>query len=146
MADYLKELETLQTWIKEATGLGSWRLAEMPPKLARPVIVFESPNRRKDRELGQYSYVMRVQQFGKLYVKSTDHLAEIQEQLFVDLENRYNVLEIEGNFLKAIVLDFEDIDGLDVPFSITYEATYTRIIPEAAPPATFVGTKITTDY
>lgn len=149
MADYLKELETLQTWIKGVTGLGSWRLKDMPPKLSRPVIVFESPNRRKDRELSQYQYIMKVQRFGKLYVKSTDNLDEIQEQLFKDLENKYNVIEIKDGetliaLLKAVEIEFEDVDGLDVPFVINYEATYSRIVPEAAPPATFVGTKITT--
>lgn len=147
MTDYDVELNALQTWIKEVADLGSWRLAEMPPKLPRPVIVFEAPSRRKIRELSQYEYVMRVQQFGKLYVKTTTRLAEVQNLLFKDLEDRFNVLEVvEGvntGHLKAVVLEFEDTEILDVDFSITYEATYSRIKPTDPPPATEVFTKIT---
>lgn len=147
MSNYLKELSTIQTLFKSAAGLPSWRVAEMSPKLSRPVVLFEAPNRKKDRELSRESYVMRVQQFGKLYVTSVDNLATYQEQLITALEDACNLLEVmDGEeriaYLKNVELEFEDTDTLDVTFSITYEATYGRPVPAAPPPATFVGTRM----
>lgn len=146
--DYLKELAAIQTWIKAAAGLNSYRLKEAKPKVARPVILWEIPSRSKDRNLSQYLYVNKVRQYGKLFVSSLEEADRIQEDLTKDLEDRYNIIPIMDGVntiarLKAVQLEFNEANGLDIPFSVVYEVTYSRTRPQDPPPATKVGTKVT---
>lgn len=151
--EYLKELEALQVWIKAAAGLNSFRLKDAKPNLARPVILFETPSRGKVRNLGRYKYVVPVTQYGKLFINSVDEADQCQEALIQDLEERVNVLPIYGDdqqpipgiYLKAAVINFGQGDGLDIPFTISYEATYTRTKPvDPAVGAATVVTRYTT--
>jgi hypothetical protein len=84
-----------------------------------------------------------------------DQLLELQESLLADLEEKVGVLPVYDNDgvvianLKAVELVFPESQGvnissLDVPFSVKYEVTYTRIKPVDPPPVTYVGTGITT--
>lgn len=148
MADYLKELEAIQIWIKAVANLNSYRLSEAKPKVARPVILWETPSRSKDRNTSRYQYVNKVRQFGKLFVNNLNEANSLQELLLKDLEEKVGVLPIYDNGqpianLKAVEIEFKEGDSLDIPFNIVYEVTYSRTKPEAPPPATLVGTKIT---
>lgn len=146
---YLAELEALQRWAYETAGLTSYRLSEAPPKVARPVILFEPPQRSRDRNLGRYTYVNRVQQYGKLFVQSLDQLADLQDKLQHDLEEKVGLLYVYDSNgapvtrLKNVEVVFNRSESLDVPFIITYEATYGRTKPTPAPAATKVANKIT---
>lgn len=149
--EYLQELEALQIWLKAAAGLNSHRIKDAKPNLARPVVLFETPSRRKVRNLGQYKYVVPVRQYGKLFINSLDEAADAQEKLIKDLEERLNVLQvykdkqpIAGVFLKAVVIEFGQADGLDIPFTIEYEVTYGRVKPAEPPHATTVVNRVTT--
>ncbi len=153
---YEKELEALQRWVKSVAGLNSVRLSDAQPKVARPVILWETPSRSKDRNLSRYQYVNKVTQYGRLYVNSLDQLLVFQENLLGDLEERVGVLPIyaDGTVianLKAVELVFTDnqgqsISSLDVPFGIKYEVTYGRTRPIVPPPATTVTTRVDTNY
>lgn len=146
---YLEELDALQRWIYGTAGLTSLRLSEAPPKVARPVILWEAPGRGRDRNLGRWTYVNRVQQYGKLYVTSLDQLASYQEALLGDLEEKVGVLSVYNSQgaviakLKNVSIEFNTTQALDVPFIIRYEATYGRTRPAAAPAATRVVNKRT---
>lgn len=150
--DYLGENEALQIWIKAASGLNSYRLKDAKPQLARPVILFETPSRGKSTNLGRYKYTIPVKQYGKLFVNSVEQAHEVQENLIKDLEDRVGVLPlygadklpIAGVHLKAVVIDFEKGEQLDIPFTISYEATYSRTKPAEAPHAVTVTNTITT--
>jgi len=149
--DYIKELEAIQTWIKTITGLNSYRLKEAKPKLARPVILWETPSRNRDRNISQYQYVNKVRQYGRLFVSSLEEAIDVQEKLIKDLEEKLGVLPVmDGDtqltVLKAVELEFQDSNNLDIPFNITYEVTYGRTRPVEPPPATYVGTKIINHY
>ena len=148
MTDYEKELESIQIWVKAVANLPSYKLSHAKPKVARPVILWEMPSRGKDRNISRYVYVNKVRQFGKLFVNSLEEASRLQEKLITDLEERVGVLPIYDDgaviaHLKAVVIEFKETDGLDIPFNISYEATYSRKRPEEAPPATYVGTRIT---
>lgn len=143
---YEQEIDALQRWIKKAAGLNSMRLNSAPPKVTRPVILWEHPHRGKDRNVNRWQYVNKVQQFGKLFVNSFDEAARLQ-QLIMDLEEKVGVIPIyeAGEpvaLLKAVEITFKNSQDLDIPIIVSYEATYTRNRPEAAPAASFVGTKI----
>jgi len=147
--DYEKELDTVQRWIKSTAGLNSWRRNVAPPKLPRPVIVWESPHRGRDRHLSRYSYVQKVTYYGKLYVNSLDESLRIQEQLSQDIEDKCGLLEVldaDKNriaWLKEVEVSFDETEGLDVPFTISYEVTYARKKPTAPPSALKVTQKVT---
>lgn len=147
---YVLELESLQRWVKAVAGFNSMRLTMAPPKVARPIIIWEAPQRLRDRSISRYKYVNRVLQYGKLYVSNLDELNEVQDKLLTDLEDKTGVLpyyDSNGNrvgWLKAVEIEFTNSEGLDVPFIIRYEATYSRTKPADPPAATYVGTKVTT--
>jgi len=151
---YEKELEALQRWVKAAAGLNSVRLSDAQPKVARPVILWETPSRSKDRNLSRYQYVNKVTQYGRLYVNSLDQLLTMQEDLLGDLEEKVGVLPVyatDGTVaasLKAVEIAFpsNQVASLDVPFNISYEVTYGRTRPIEPPPATTVVTKIDPQY
>lgn len=150
--DYLKELEAIQTWIKAVAGLNSYRLKEAKPKVARPVILWETPTRSKDRNLSAYQYVNKVRQFGRLFVSSMEEAIDVQEKLLKDLEEvKLGCIPImdQGQriaYLKAVVIEFDEADGLDIPFNIQYEVTYGRPRPAEAPNAGTVGVRTTNQY
>ena len=154
MANFKSELKALQTWAKAVAGLNSYRLKEGMPALARPVIVWETPSRGRDRYLSRYTYVVKVIQFGRLYVKSIDQAADLQELLLADLEEKFNMIPIidgqgkEIAKLKQVKIEFDHeaagTSSLGISFKVTYEATYARTKPVPAPAATYVGNKITT--
>lgn len=149
--DYSKELETLQTWVKSVTGLKSYRLREAKPKLARPVILWENPQRQPPRNIGQYQYVISVRQYGRLFVASLDESLDAQEKLTKDLAEKYGIFTItEDGFkvglLKEAEIEFTNSESLDVPFSVKYEVTYGRTRPAVPPPATTVTTRYVLDF
>jgi hypothetical protein len=146
--DYEKELTTLQTWIKQATGLNSWKLSEMPAKLARPVIVWEPAKRSLGRNITNYAYTIDVRQYGKMYVANLNQAMQYQEVLLKDLAERGGAIPIVEDgatlgYLKAVNMEFTEGETLDIIFSISYQATYSRTKPTPAPNATKVGNNIT---
>lgn len=146
--DYEKELDTVQTWLKSTAGLNSWRRAVAPPKLARPVIVWDAPHRGRTRNLSRYVYVQTVSYYGKLYVNSLDETLRLQETLLSDMEDRTGLLEVLDTdkkhlaWLKEVELTFQDTEGLDVPFTLKYEVTYGRKKPTDPPSPLKVTTKV----
>jgi hypothetical protein len=147
---FLQEIDALQRWVKGAAGLNSMRLTAAPPRVARPVILWETPRRGRDRNVTRYQFVNRVQQFGKLFADNLDQLLDYQARLQLDLEEKQGVLPVydqEGaagvqiGTIKAAVIEFGESESLDVPFTLTYEATYTRTKPTPPPAATKVITK-----
>lgn len=148
MSNYQLELNTIQTWIKNASGINSIRLNNGKTKAPRPIILFEAPGRNKDRELTRYKYINRVTQYCRLFVNNLEEALAIQEALLSDIEDRDSFLLIEDNGvevgkLKEIAVEFTDSDGLDISFIIRYEVTYGRVSPEAPPAPTFVGNRLT---
>jgi len=149
--DYLEELEAIQTWIKAAANLNSYRLKEAKPKVSRPVILWENPSRQPPRNLSQYQYVVNVRQYGRLFVSSLDESLSAQETLTKDLANKYGVLPIKVDgvqvgLLKEAQIEFTNSESLDVPFSVSYEVTYGRTRPVVPPPATVVTTRYKIDF
>lgn len=149
--EYLKELEVISTWIKAVANLNSFRLAEAKPKVGRPIILWEAPSRSRDRNLSRYQYVVKVKQYGRLFVKTLEDTLRIQELLINDLEEKVGVLPIMDGAeligrLKEVTIDFTESENLDVPFSISYEVTYGRTKPTEPPAATTVSTKVITSY
>lgn len=146
--DYGKELDAVQRWIKSTAGLNSWRRNVAPPTLPRPVIVWESPYRGRDRHLTRYAYVQKVTYHGKLYVNSLDESLQLQETLAQDIENRCGLLEVLDDakervaWLKNVEITFTDTEGLDVPFTLSYEVTYGRTKPKDPPSALHVTQKV----
>jgi hypothetical protein len=149
---HLQEIDALQRWVFEDAGLKSMKLAGAPPTVARPVILWEHPRRGKQRNINRYKYTVQVQQYGKLFANSFDQAGVLEENLLAGIEERYGVLgvfEAVGStqqiaLLKNVTIVFSNSDSLDVPFTVTYEATYTRKRPVEPPHATRVGNKITT--
>ena len=145
--DYLKELETIQTWIMKTAGVPSYRLSIAKPKLARPVILWETPSRVKASNLDMYVYTQKVRQYGKLFMNNLDETLDVQEKLAKSVEELNNTLHIIDGVnvigaLKNVRIEFNDSESLDVPFSVVYEVTYSKLRPQEAPSAATVGTRI----
>lgn len=138
--EFYYELEAITRWVMGAAGLNSMLLTSAPPKVARPVILWEAPQRSRDRNVDRYQYVNRVRQYGKIYAADLRQLLDYQGRLQIDLEDRENLLDVyDGSGakvgrLKAVTVSFGQAEGLDVPIIVDYEATYARTRP-AAPPA-----------
>lgn len=148
---YNEELEALQRWVKATADLNSIKLKESMPALTRPVIVWETPSRGRNQNLSRYKYTVKVIQFGKLYVKDVGQGNDLQDALISDLEERVGVLpiyrrqdgvDVQVAILKQATIEFDPAETLEIPFKITYEATYTRTKPEPYPQATYVGLRI----
>lgn len=151
MTNFERELEAIQIFVKQATDVNSFKLAVAPPKLSRPVILWEAPSRGLARRIDQYTEVRTVRQFGKLYVSSLNEANKYQDQFYAALQLAGNVIEIkEGGqrigILKAVQLEFRESETLDIPFSLRYEVAYEQGRPALAPKATTVVNKITTDF
>jgi hypothetical protein len=151
MQEFEYELQAIQRWIKGAVGLNSMRLTAAPPKVARPVILWEAPQRSRARNTARYLFVNQVRQYGRLFAHNLDQLLDYQGRLQLDLEDRENVLAVydgtgaEIGKLKNVSILFETDTGLDVPFRVEYEVGYARSRPAAPPPAVdvFTRTKVT---
>ncbi|XJZ25952.1 hypothetical protein ACF5W4_11120 [Bacillota bacterium Lsc_1132] len=150
---YVQEIDALQRWIYKAATLTSMRLQEAPPSVPRPIILWEMPQRSRMKNLNQYTYVVRVRQYGKLFVSSFDQAAIFQDKLLNDLEEKYGVLPVyesgqatalEVAKLKQVDITFNNSESLDIPLVVTYEITYGRTRPAAAPAAATVKTTLTT--
>jgi hypothetical protein len=148
---YKEELDALGRWVYKTAGVQSHRLSSAPPKVARPVILWEGPNRRKGRDLGNYSFIKSISQYGTLYVDSLDQLAEILDKLEDDLAKRNNLLpmfisdQAEADaigWLKQVELDLYTTETVNIPIVIRYDVTQGRTLPEEAPPAVKVVTKL----
>lgn len=148
-SNYLAELEAIQRWVKATAGLNSMRLQTAPPKVARPVILWEAPSRSRDRNITRWLYVNQVTQYGKLYANDLGHLLDFQDKLFSDLEERVGVLPVYNQAgqqigkLEAVQLTFRETEGLDVPIEVQYQVTYSRTKPVEPPAPTAVYTKVT---
>lgn len=146
--NYEKELDTIQTWLKSTAGLNSWRRNVAPPKLPRPVVVWDAPHRGRAKSLSRYKYVQTVSYYGKLYVNSLDETLRLQDTLVTDLEDRTGLLEVLDEnkkhlaWLKEVEITFQDTEGLDVPFTLKYEVTYGRKKPIDPPSPIKVTTKV----
>ncbi|WP_238189901.1 hypothetical protein [Paenibacillus sp. L3-i20] len=72
---------------------------------------------------------------------------DYQARLQLDLEDRDGLLNVYGEGgaiigrLKEVAVHFETNEALDVPFSLEYEATYSRSRPVAPPAAKTVITR-----
>jgi hypothetical protein len=148
---YLQEVDALQRWVWQTAGLKSHRLSAAPPQVARPVILWEGPNRTKGQNMGRYHYTRRTSQFGKLYVNNLDQLADLIDRLETDLANRDEWLPIyetdqaaapQIGKLRSVQIDVSTTEVVDVPITIRYEVIYSRPEPAAAPNATYVGNKL----
>ena len=150
--DYELELTTVQKWIKTTAGLNSWRRAAVPPTLPRPVIVWESPHRSRKKNLHRYAYTQSVKYYGKLFVNSVDECLRLQNRLAEALENVYGRLAVHDDkgtvigYMKEAEIAFTQTEGLDVPFSFSYEVTYSRNRAEPIPPPNYVYTKVRAAY
>lgn len=151
LVDYELELSAVQTWLKSTSGLNSWRRDAAPPTLPRPVIVWESPHRSRKRNLHRYAYTQSVKYYGKLFINSVDECLRLQNLLTEDLENKLGRLELKDNgvvvgYMKEAEISFTQTEGLDVPFTFSYEVTYSRQRKEPLPPANYVQTKVRVSY
>jgi len=150
--DYELELQAVQTWLKTSSGLNSWRRAGALPTLARPVVIWESPYRGRKKHLNRYAYTQNVKFYGKLFINSVDEALRLQNHLIEDLENRcgiLNVYNVDGDlvgYIKAAEISFKDTEGLDIPFTFAYEASYSRTKPAPIPPPRYVATKVHSNY
>lgn len=147
MKDFEYELEALGRWVKATANLNSMRLMAAPPRVARPIILWEAPQRQRLKNTARYLFVNQVRQYGKLFAKDLDQLLEYQTRLQLDLEDRENTIDIFGadgqkiGWLKNISMYFETSVGLDVPFQIEYEVGYARNRPVVPPPPKYVHTR-----
>lgn len=150
MSEFLQELDALQRWVVASAGLSSIRLNVAPPKLARPVILWETPQRGQVTNVSRWKYTQTVTQFGKLYAANLDKLTEYQASLTLDLEERLGTLQVFDNdtaggvvigHLKKAAIRFENSETLDVPFNIRYEVSYGRNRGTIPGPAVTVTTK-----
>ncbi len=148
--DYEYELQAVQRFLKQYAGLNSWRRADAEPKLARPVVLWDSPYRGRARHLSRWSYTQSVKYFGKLYVTDVTQAVALQEKLTVNLEDLCGLLPIVDDkgdrvgWIKNAAVEFNDASGdLEIPFTFSYEVSYTRKRPEVPPPPRVVGTKVT---
>lgn len=147
--DYELELTAIQTWLKASSGLNSWKRTVAPPKLPRPVVLWESPYRSRARNLSRYAYTQTVKYYGKLFINSVDEVLRLQNVLTSDLEDRCGVISVldsakeQVGFIKSASLVFNETEGLDVPFTLSYEVSYSRKRPEAVPPPKYIYTKVT---
>lgn len=149
VTDFRKELTALSTWAKQAAGLNSFRLSEAPQKVARPVILWETPSRGSKVNLETYKYKQTVRQYGKLFVTSVDQLVAIQDALTKDLEDRYGVIQVMEaaaiiGRLREAEITFDNGESLEVSFNIAYEVTYGRTRPAPLPAPTAVTNKVNT--
>lgn len=146
---YEHELTAIQTFLKKNAGLNSWRRSAVPPKLARPVVLWESPYRGRAQHLSRWAYRQTVKYYGKLFVNDITEGNALQEQLIRSLENECGVLPVTDKdsrigWIKNALFEFNDAsDSLDVPFTLSYEVAYARTRPEAPPAPRVVGTKVT---
>lgn len=147
---YSQEIDALGRWVYQTAGLQSHRLSSAPPKVARPVILWEGPNRRKGQNLGRYKYIKRVSQYGTLYVDNLDQLADILDKLEQDLAARDEWLPIyetdQANAaqigkLRNVDIEVNSSETVNINFSIRYEVIYSRPEPAEAPHATTVTNK-----
>jgi hypothetical protein len=148
---YKEELDALGRWIYKTAGLLSHRLSEAPPKVARPVVLWEAPTRRNGRQLGNYGFIRTVGQYGVLYVKNLDQLAELLDKLEKDLAERNDLLPMYASdqagaaqigWLKNVQLEHNTAQSVDVPIVVRYEVVQDRLMPEEAPAAVKVVTKL----
>jgi hypothetical protein len=148
---YTEELDALGRWVYGTAGIQSHRLSSAPPAVARPVILWEGPNRRKGQDLGNYSHIRRVSQYGTLYVDNLDQLAEILDKLEGDLAKRNDLLPVYANdqagalqtgWLKKVEFDLNTTQSVNIPIVVRYEVIQDRPVPEEAPPAATVVTKL----
>lgn len=150
---YKQELDALGRWVYQTVGLRSYRLDNSPPKVSRPVILWETPNSVRGQALGNYAYTKRRTQFAKLYVNNLDQLAEIMDQLEQSLADRDDYLTVfESDQPNALPIgrmhrvQFETgtSETLDVPITVRYEVIQNRTRVADPPPAISVVTS--TDY
>lgn len=150
--DYELELATVQKWLKTTAGLNSWRRAAAPPTLPRPVVIWESPHRSRKKNLHRYAYTQTVKYFGKLFVNSVDECLRLQNLLTENLENRLGSLELQDTtgtvvgYIKQAEIGFTQTEGLDVPFTFSYEVTYSRHRADPTPPPKYVYTKVRANF
>ncbi|NIK67933.1 hypothetical protein [Paenibacillus sp. BK720] len=151
----LQEIDALQRWIYATAKLPSYRLGAAPPKLPRPVIIWEAPSRPASKNISRWKYRKNVTQFGKFYAADLGQLLNYQDTLEKDLEEkmgRLPVYEQEGPGAKIvgqlqnvqIIIDNTD-QTLDVQIRVTYEATYSRNRDTAPPPTEVFTTVVTPD-
>lgn len=148
---YRQEIDALSRWIYQTTGLSSILLSDAPPQVARPVILWEAPNRRRGRDLGNYGFERRVTQYGTLYITHLFQLADIVESLESNIAERFDILPVFASdelgaprigWLKKVELEVNNAQGTDVGISIRYTVNQDRPTPVPLPPATKVVTKI----
>lgn len=156
-ANYQKEMGAVQRWLKATADLNSFHVDKRPKNIPRPVAELLAPFRGRDRNLTRYKYVTKVIQYGTLYVATLADAARYQDTLLSALEESVGVISIygmlpdgQGGEVEGVIatltdgeLSFSTAAALDVPFSLTYYVTYTRVRPPDPPPATKVGNRIT---
>lgn len=148
---HLQEIDALQRWVLQDARLSSMKLGGAPPTVARPVILWEHPRRGPKQNIDRYNYNVEVQQYGKLFVERFDQAGVIVEQLYAGLEERYGILKVyeavgsarEIAILKNVSVEFSTSETMDIPFMVTYQATYGRRKPDLPPPAREVYHKLT---
>lgn len=155
--NYEKELQAVQRFFKTAAGLTSFHVDKRPKSIPRPVAEFMPPFRGTDRNLTRYKYVTKVIQYGTLYVATLAEIVAYQDKLLSALEEAVGSIPVfglvpdgQGGQKEGVIasltdgeIAFDSAKALDVPFSLTYYVTYTRVRPPDPPPARMVGNKIT---
>lgn len=149
---YIQEVEALQRWIYHLTSVRSFQLSDAPPKVARPVILWEIPGRSSGRRYDNFTRLKTSAQYGKLYVKSLAQYGEIISLLEKDLHNKNNELpvystsETSGTVIGSLIdVDFETgtAQNLDIPITIRYNAVHEQDRPDLPGPATAVFNRVT---
>ncbi|MGG3803166.1 hypothetical protein [Metabacillus fastidiosus] len=148
---YLQEIDALQRWVFQTAQLQSHRLSHSPPKVTRPVILWEGPSRNKGENIGNYHFTKRTSQFGKLYTNNLDELAILLDKLEKNIGDRGEWLPIFSDetasavqigIMRKVQLETSTAATIDFPFSLRYEVIYKRKMPEPVPNATSVTNKI----
>lgn len=147
---YRQELDALGRWVYNVAGLMNHALSAAPPQVTRPVILWEAPNRVKGQNMGSYHYTKRTTQFGKLYVNDLDELANLIDLLEKNLGDGFEWLPVYESEqedaavigkLRNVQIEPGTSQNLDTPFTVKYEAIYSRPIPEPAPHATAINNR-----
>ena len=147
--DYDLELTAIQTFIKRTAGLNSWKRTAVEAKMARPVVIWDSPYRAQLRSIDRWTYQQMVRYYGTLYVTDVKSSLAYQESLIQGLEDLTGLLPILNpkgeriGWIRNARIEFNEADDtLDIPFTIYYETTYARKKPDQPPAPRKVTNKL----
>ncbi|MCM3789426.1 hypothetical protein M3221_13555 [Domibacillus indicus] len=149
--NFVQEIDALQRWLFKTAGLRSYQLSEAPPKVARPVVLWEIPSRSSGRYWDNYTRLKTAAQYGKLYVQNLQEYGELISKLEQDLHDKMNEIPVYETsdasasiigYLIDVDLETSTAQNLDVPIVVRYNAVHEREQPELPGPATAVHSRV----